>query len=356
MITFTVNGKRQTVESDGKLMFYLRDILHLTSVKNGCAEGACGACTILVDGKPVKSCCQKLSSVEGKSIITLEGFSDREKQVYAWAFSSAGAVQCGFCTPGMVISAKALIDSCPAPTPEQVRNAIRNNICRCTGYKKIEQAILLAAEAFAQNRSVPAVTFAVPGFSSSIENDSVTADGKTVTGILGENMPRVDAAAKTLGIAEYADDMYVPGMLYGSAVRSAYPRARVVSIDTSDAEKLPGVAGVYTWNDLPGVKITGHLKQDWDVLIAPGSETHYVGDAIVLVAAESREILEKAKSLVKIQYDILEPVRSPAESMKEGAPLIHPEGNLLSREHLVRGKADDVIAHAAHVEIGRAHV
>lgn len=349
MISFVVNGKTVTTEKDGKLMVFLRDTLRLTSVKDGCSEGACGACMVLIDGKPVKACCQKLSMQEGKHIVTLEGFSDREKAVYAWAFASAGAVQCGFCIPGMIISAKALIDTCPDPTPEQITNAIRNNICRCTGYKKIEQAIMLAAHAFAENTKVPAVHFAVPGFSASVESDSVTSEGSDVTGRVGENMPRTDAVAKALGIGQYAGDVYVDGMIYGSAVRSAHPRAKVISVDVSEAAALPGVVGVYTWNDLPGAKITGHLKQDWDVLIAPGAETHYVGDAVALVAAVDKETLDAAKKLVKVEYEVLEPVRSPAESMKEGAPLLHPEGNLLSHEHLVRGNADEVIAGAAHV-------
>jgi aldehyde oxidoreductase len=352
MVSFIVNGKKITSGTDGKLMYFLRDSLHLTSVKNGCAEGACGACMVLVDGKPVKSCCRNISTLEGKHIITLEGFTEREKQVYSWAFSSAGAVQCGFCIPGMVISAKALIDSSAAvtsvPSSVQIREAIRNNICRCTGYKKIEQAILLAARAFAENKTVPSVHFSVPGFSSSVEEDSITAEGRPVTGHIGENMPRTDAAAKALGVAQYSDDVYIDGMLYGSAVRSAYPRAKILAVDVSEALALAGVAGVYTWNDLPGVKITGHLKQDWDVLIATGAETHYVGDAIVLVAAASREILEKAKALVKVRYEVLPPVRSPLESMKKDAPFIHPDGNLLSREHLVRGHADEKIADAAY--------
>lgn len=354
MSTFTVNGKQITVEKDGKLMAFLRDELHLTSVKNGCAEGACGACMIIIDGKPVKSCCQMLSRMEGKNIVTLEGLSAREKEVYSWAFATAGAVQCGFCIPGMVISAKALIDSLKIsnpenciPTPLQVTESIKNNICRCTGYKKIEQAIMMAAKAFAENQEVPAADFLVPAFSTSFKEKD---DCKTkLTGKVGENLPRTDAVAKTLGVGQYSDDIYIDGMIYGSAVRLPCARAKIISIDTSEAQKLEGVVGIYTWDDLPGAKITGHLKQDWDVLIQCGHETHCAGDAIVLVAAVDKESLEKAKTLVKIEYEELEPITNPQEAMKEGAPLIHEGGNLLSSEHLIRGNPDEKIASAAYV-------
>lgn len=170
----------------------------------------------------------------------LRGAFPRERDVYAWAFTSCGAVQCGFCTPGMVISAKGLIDAVPDPTPDQVRQALKNNICRCTGYKKILEAVLLAAKYLREGLPVPQ-----------------TAPGPRV----GENMPRVDAPAKVLGDAEYADDMRIPGMLYGSAVRSAYPRARVLSIDVSKARALPGVAAVVTAAGLPGKQKVGHLKR-----------------------------------------------------------------------------------------------
>ena len=206
MFEMMVNGAAVRAQRDEKLIVFLRETLGLTSVKNGCSEGACGTCMVLVDGKATKACVLKTSKCAGKSIVTCEGLSPRERDVYAWAFTSCGAVQCGFCTPGMVISAKGLIDAVPDPTPDQVRQALKNNICRCTGYKKILEAVLLAAKYLREGLPVPQ-----------------TAPGPRV----GENMPRVDAPAKVLGDAEYADDMRIPGMLYGSAVRSAYPRARV---------------------------------------------------------------------------------------------------------------------------------
>ena len=327
MSVFSVNGKTYTVTENVSLMRFLRDELRLTSVKDGCSEGACGTCTVIIDGKAVKACVQKISNLDGKSVITAEGLSEREKQVYSYAFSEAGAVQCGFCIPGMVMCAKALIDKNPSPSPEDVKYAIRNNLCRCTGYKKIEEAILLAAEIIRENREIT---------------------NPVSTGLLGESMSRVDASAKALGEAKYADDFYMDGMVYGSALRSEYPRAEILSIDKSEAESMDGVLCVMTAEDIPGTQKVGHLKRDWDVIVPVGKTTHYLGDAVALVAAETPEILEKAKKAIKVEYNPLDGVFSPAEAMKDGAPLVHEDGNLLSEEHLVRGDAEKVISESRY--------
>ena len=327
MSVFSVNGKTYTVTENVSLMRFLRDELRLTSVKDGCFEGACGTCTVIIDGKAVKACVQKISNLDGKSVITAEGLSEREKQVYSHAFSEAGAVQCGFCIPGMVMCAKALIDKNPSPSPEDVKYAIRNNLCRCTGYKKIEEAILLAAEIIRENREIT---------------------NPVSTGLLGESMNRVDASAKALGEAKYADDFYMDGMVYGSALRSEYPRAEILSIDKSEAESMDGVLCVMTADDIPGTQKVGHLKRDWDVIVPVGKTTHYLGDAVALVAAETPEILEKAKKAIKVEYNPLDGVFSPAEAMKDGAPLVHEDGNLLSEEHLVRGDAEKVISESRY--------
>ena len=327
MSVFSVNGKTYTVTENVSLMRFLRDELHLTSVKDGCSEGTCGTCTVIIDGKAVKACVQKISNLDGKSVITAEGLSEREKRVYSYAFSEAGAVQCGFCIPGMVMCAKALIDKNPSPTPEDVKYAIRNNLCRCTGYKKIEEAILLAAEIIRENREIT---------------------NPVSTGLLGESMNRVDASAKALGEAKYADDFYMDGMVYGSALRSEYPRAEILSIDKSEAESMDGVLCVMTAEDIPGTQKVGHLKRDWDVIVPVGKTTHYLGDAVALVAAETPEILEKAKKAIKVEYKPLDGVFSPAEAMKDGAPLVHEDGNLLSEEHLVRGDAEKLISESRY--------
>ena len=329
MYTIKVNGVIHEVEQDKKLMRFLRDDLRLTSVKDGCSEGACGTCTIIIDGKATRSCIPMVSKMADKEIITAEGLTEREKEVYGYAFAAAGAVQCGFCIPGMVMSGKALIDTNPNPTRLEVINAIKNNICRCTGYKKIVDGILLAAKVFR-------------------ENLPVNEDAGEVT--VGQAMQRVDAREKVLGTGEYPDDLYLDGMIYGSAVRAAYPRARVLAIHTDEAKAMPGVIGIFTAEDIPGSVKVGHLKQDWDTMIPVGKTTHYIGDAICLVAAETPEILEEAKKLVRVEYEQLEGVFDPREAMKEDAPLVH-EGsktNVLAHEHLVRGNADEVIARSKY--------
>lgn len=328
MFDFFVNGQPILSLENKKLLSYLRDDLNLTSVKNGCSEGACGTCMVLIDGKATKACIPKLEKLVGKHILTIEGLSLREKQVYAYAFLECGAVQCGFCIPGMIISAKALLDQVADPTPLQIKNAIKNNICRCTGYKKIEKAIFLAATLLREGSSIPSLSS---------------------NGTIGHRLHRVDALHKILGIAEYVDDLKIDGMVYGSAVRSAYPRAIVNHIDVSQALALDGVLCVLTSDHIPGQKAIGHLRQDWDVLIPLGGTTRYVGDAIVLIAAKSRDLLEQAKKLIHIDYTPLTPISTPKEALAEGAPHIHESGNLLQVERLVRGDADARIAASQYV-------
>ena len=159
MATFYINGAEVTVAKKQKLLRYLRDELHLTSVKDGCSEGACGACTVLINGEPCRACVPDTERLDGKHILTVEGLSDFEKAAYTFAFGEAGAVQCGFCIPGMVLCAKALLDRTPDPTEEQIRWAIRNNYCRCTGYVKIVEAIRLAGKILREKKiPLPATT------------------------------------------------------------------------------------------------------------------------------------------------------------------------------------------------------
>ena len=328
MVKFKLNGRDVEIEEGRTLINYLREECDLTSVKNGCGEGACGACMVLVDGKATKACILKSDKIEGKEIQTVEGLSDRDKKVFAYAFSKAGAVQCGFCIPGMVISAKALLLKTLNPTLDEVKKALMGNICRCTGYVKIEKAVLMAAEILRENRDVPTVF---------------------CKGIVGEEMGRIDAEDKILAEGEYVDDMKINGMIYGFALRSKYPRALVKNIDYSDAEKLEGVVKVVTSKDIPGERYGGHLKKDWPALIEVGEETRYVGDAIALVAATSMDIARKAADLIKVDYEELEPLSLPEEAMKEGAPKIHKDGNILVREVLKRGNVDEALKNSKYV-------
>ena len=329
MATFYVNGKSVTSEKNQKLIRFLRDELRLTSVKDGCSEGACGTCQVLIDGKLTKACVPMTDKLEGKSVLTVEGLSDYEKALFTRAFGEAGAVQCGFCIPGMVMAAKALLDQNPSPTRAEAGYAIRNNICRCTGYVKIIDGILLAAKYFR-------------------EGLPKEEDGEYR---VGARVSRIDVAEKVLGYGKYPDDIYVEGMCYGSAVRSAYPRARVLSIDTSKAEALPGVVCVLTQKDIPGQVNVGHIKKDQPTLIGVGELTHYLGDAVALVCARDRETLEAAKRLVKVEYEVLPAVHNPAEAAAPGAPLVFEtdENNVQAHRHVARGNAAGAIAHSAHV-------
>ena len=326
--SLTVNGKLVQTQEDKSLLRFLRDDLHLHSVKDGCSEGACGACTILADGKPVRACVLKTSRAEGKQILTVEGLADREKEIYVYAFGSRGAVQCGFCTPGMVMSAKALLDSNSDPSEDEIKAAIRPNLCRCTGYKKIIEAILCAARILRGEEEIQA---------------PVSEGG----GAVGRNVFRVDVRDKVLGSGVYPDDVEMEGMVYGSCLRSAYPRAVVKKLDCSEAEKLPGVLAVLTARDVPNNKV-GHIQQDWDVMIPEGGTTRMMGDAICLLVAEKREILEEAKKLVRVEYEVLRPVRNIDEAMAEDAPPVHSGGNLCQQRHVKRGDAEAALARSKY--------
>lgn len=328
--TFTVNGVERTTECDKPLLRYLRDDLHLHSVKDGCSEGACGTCTIVVDGKAIKSCVLTTKRAAGKNILTVEGLSDLEKEAFVYAFGAKGSVQCGFCIPGMVMAGKALIDRIPDPTEEDIKLGLKGNICRCTGYKKIIEGIQLTA--------------AILRGDAQIESELEKGDEYGV----GQRGFRVDVREKVLGYGEYTDDIEMEGMVYASSVKAKYPRARVLKIDTAKAEALDGVLAVLRAEDVPNNKV-GHIQQDWDVMIAEGDITRSLGDAIVTVVAETEEILAKARKLIKIDYEELEPVRSIQEAMAEDAPQLHEKGNLCQVRHVTRGDAKTALENSKYV-------
>jgi len=328
--SFTVNGTLRETEEDKPLLRYLRDDLGLLSVKDGCSEGACGTCTVVVDGRATRSCILTTKKAAGRNILTVEGLTAREKEAFVYAFGKVGAVQCGFCTPGMVMSGKALLDQVPNPTEAQIKKAIRGNVCRCTGYKKIIEGIALAGAILRGEAQLEP------------ELEQGTAFG------VGDRAFRVDVRPKVLGYGEYPDDVSMDGMVYASAVRSEYPRARILRLDTAPALALPGVLAVLTARDVPNRKV-GHLQQDWDVMIAQGEVTRCVGDALCLVIADSEAVLKQAKALVQVEYEPLEPVRNVREAMAEDAPKVHSKGNLCQQRHVTRGDAKTALANSKYV-------
>jgi selenium-dependent molybdenum hydroxylase 1 len=329
MYSFTVNGKLVQTEKDVSLLRFMRDDLKLKSIKDGCSQGACGTCTIIIDGKATRACILTTKRAEGMNIVSVEGMSDFEKEAFVYAFGAKGAVQCGFCIPGMVMSGKALLDKNPDPTEDEIKEAIKTNICRCTGYKKIIEAIDLVGQILRGEKN--------------IDEELEKGDNFGV----GSNAFRIDVREKVLGYGEYCDDIEMEGMLHVSAVRTKYPRARILDIDFSEALKLDGVVAVYTAEDVPNNKV-GHIQQDWDVMIPKGEITRFMGDALCLVVAESEEILKKAKALVKVEYEPLEPVRNIDEAKAEGAPSVHPNGNLCQSRHVTRGDAKIAIANSKY--------
>ncbi len=328
MVNFRLNGRAVSVQNGTALLYYLREIEKLTSVKNGCDEGVCGSCTILVDGKAVRSCTMKVDKLQDKEVLTIEGLSELERDIYSNAFAEAGAVQCGFCIPGMVLSAKALLDVNLNPTEEDIKKAIRNNICRCTGYVKIIKAIMLAAEALRESKYIR-----LNEYKSNI----------------GQNWRRIDAIQKVLGEATYCDDIFMEDMLYVSVLRAMKPRARVLSIDTEKSKALEGVEVVLTATDVTGENYQGYIFKDWPTFVPVGEMTRCAGDAIAAVAARTKEIADEALKHIEVQYEELEPVTDPKRALEEDAPKIHEKGNLLSRTYVKRGNPEEALASSKYI-------
>lgn len=327
MFKLNINGKDCLCGNDKPLLRFLRDDLHLTAAKDGCSEGACGTCTVIVDGKAVKACIQKVSRFENKKIVTVEGLSQREKAVFEYCFGEAGAVQCGYCIPGMVLCAKALIDQNPDPSTDDVKRAIRGNICRCTGYKKIEEAILMSAKFFREGLPIPPA------------EKTLKVNSRAI---------RTDAAEKVNGTGIYADDIYMPGMVYAKALRSRYPRAIINKIDITKASAHPDCVKILLKKDVPNNQI-GHLKPDWTVLMGEGDTTRYIGDAVALIAACKPESLDEICSLIDVDYTPLKPMTTPEEALAPDAEPIHEGGNILSEASLVRGDAETAIKNSKYV-------
>ena len=331
---FILNGNKKDYNGDPELplLTYLREIEGIISAKDGCApQASCGACTVELNGKAVLSCVIPMSKVENGIVVTTEGLTEYKQRVITNAFVEKCGVQCGFCIPGIVMQSNVLINNNPEPSRDEIAKALTPNLCRCTGYKKIIDAIEYAAEAIKENREIP----------------KPKSDGG-----IGKKHPKYDADKLVLGQAPYVADMKFPGMLHGALKFSDHPRAKVISINIDKAKNYPGVIRVFTSKDIPGTRYTGLIIHDWPLMIEESEETRYVGDVLAGVVAETEKIAREAIKLVEVEYEVLTPLSDPEKSLNEDSPKIHPKGNLLSETKVYRGNVERVLSDAAFVSKG----
>lgn len=329
-IEFVVNGKRVNVsiEPGEMLAHVLREKLGLTGTKIGCNEAECGTCTVLVDGKPTLSCCYPALRAAGHSILTIEGLSVKKGEVEELhplqkAFVDYGAIQCGFCTPGQVMAAYALLQENPDPTSDEIRHELRDTLCRCAGYPSIERAIKAAGKAMITGEPV--------------EQPEIPLSQRAMKSI-GQLRPRPEALEKVTGKALFTDDLHFEGMLYARVKRAGIPHGILKKLDISRAKQLPGVCAVLTAEDIPGENIQGLVIKDWPVLIGVGEKARYVGDAVAIVAAESEDIAAQALELISFEFEELPVISDPVQSLQPDAIKIHENGNLL--KHIKVGKGN----------------
>ena len=331
---FALNGniKNYTDDPDLPLLTYLRELEGITSAKDGCApQAACGACTVELNGKGVLSCVIPMSRVENGNVITTEGLSEYYQRTITNAFVEKCGVQCGFCIPGIVMQSSVLIKNKPQPTREEIERALTPNLCRCTGYKKIIDAIEYASEAIRENKEIPK---------------------PKSSGNIGKTHPKYDADQLVLGKSHYVADMNFPDMLHGALKFSDHPRAKVISINVEKAEKFHGVKKVFTSKDIPGSRYTGLIISDWPLIIEEGEETRYVGDVLAGVVAESEKIAREAVKLIEVEYKVLTPLSDPERSLDKESPQLHPKGNLLSETKIYRGNVEKAIKDSDFISTG----
>ncbi|PKU26633.1 selenium-dependent xanthine dehydrogenase [Telmatospirillum siberiense] len=333
-VRFTLNGELREIHVPGdlSLLEVLRERFKLKSLKDGCApQKECGCCLALIDGLPKVTCSIKVEQVEGRSITTLEGVSGNERQLYADAFQAAAGLQCGFCTPGLVLRIKHLTDQDRPLERDEIARALDGHLCRCTGYVKIIDAVQLI-NAAKRGGGLPAT----------VEDGGV-----------GSRLKRYQGAELTLGTRPFVNDLEAPGMLYGAVTFSAHARARVLRIDTSKALALPGVVRVATAKDVPGDRWVGQIYKDWPCFVAEGEEVRYVGDVLAAVAAVDRRTARQAAQLVEVEYEVLPPVLDPRRAIEPAAPQVNPKhDNVLSVTEITRGDTKAVLAASAHVVSG----
>jgi aldehyde oxidoreductase len=334
-VELILNGQARRHDGSPNLnvLTWLRDVEGLRSPKDGCSgEGVCGCCDVLVDGVALPACKLEMSDVEGKTLTTLEGFSQAERDAYADAFVLKGGVQCGFCTPGIVVKAKSLLNKKPNPTRAEIAAGLNANICRCTGYKKVIDSIECAAEAIRTGKPV------------------VTPGG---TGKVGTRHPKYTAREAVLGERVFVADMKEPGMLYGALRFSDHPRAKVLRLDVSKALAVPGVERVLTARDVPGKRFMGSISHDWPVFVAEGETTCFVGDVLATVAATTEGVAREAAAQIEVEYEVLPPVTDIFEALKPDSPRVNVEGNVLHRAEVRVGEAEGALARSAYVTRNR---
>ena len=326
-ISLQVNGKDVSVSAaHPHLLAALRDELDITSPKDGCSpSGQCGCCTVMIDGKVVVSCQQPLEKVAGKTIVTLEGLDDAERDSYANAFAACGGLQCGFCIPGIVMRAKGQIDKKgSALTKADMSRHLGANLCRCTGYVKVLDAI----EAVAQGKKL---------------------EPQQPTGI-GSSGMKYEAKELALGDRGYVDDIRIPGMLHAALVLAEYTRADVLAINTEAAKNASGVVGVFTAEDIPAELRVGLIYKDWPVMIPIGGRTSYAGDVLAIVVADTRIAARAAVSLVDVKYSPLKPITDPLFAITDQDIAVWgTDSNILSISKYSRGNVEIALAAAPHV-------
>jgi selenium-dependent xanthine dehydrogenase len=335
MIKFDINGRAVTYDGDPNrtLLTFLREELHITSVKDGCSgQATCGACMVEINGRPRLSCVTKMGTLDGKTVMTTEGIPQPLKDVIAGSFVEKGAVQCGFCTPGLMVRTKILYDENPDAGREEIAKAIKNNLCRCTGYVKIVDAIDLAFRRLNSNEHPP----------------QSKSSGK-----VGTRHPKYRAWQLATGKELFVNDMHFDGMLHAALRYSDHPRAVIKSIDTVKASELPGVVRIFTAGDIPGERKTGLIFKDWPLMIGKGETTRYIGDVLAGVVAVDRDTARRAAALIRVEYEILKSVTDPVSAMSPQSPRVHREKpNLLENCVIHRGAPEQAFGEAAFTAEG----
>lgn len=346
-LNFTVNQKPVSVEIEPNeyLAYVLRYKLGLTGTKIGCDEAECGACTVMVNGTSVDSCIYPALKAQGAEVLTIEGLAGTcanghngmspHLHPLQAQFIQQGAVQCGFCTPGILMQSKALLDENPNPTDADIKVALKDTFCRCGCYVSIMNAIKHAAQEMREPETPHA--FDIPNL----------PQVKTPLKVIGRPIPRPDAVEKVTGEAKYTDDYVFPNMLHGATLRAKYPHAKILKIDTSKAKELEGVRAVLTHQDVPGSKHHGLIYNDWPVLCY--NKVRYQGDAVALVAADTREIAQRALELIEVEYEELPVVDNPVDALKPETIIVNDgtgHGNLLKHIHVEKGDIEKGFADA----------